>query len=52
MNNDEFFFKSFKSKIVSTNNFIKNNNVKLSTFFEKFVFDLMFNREIYNIEKT
>ena len=41
--NDKSFSKNLKSNVVSINDFINNNNVKLSTLFEKFVFDLIFN---------
>ena len=52
MNNDKSFSKNLKSNIVLINDFINNDNVTLLIFFKKFVFDLMFNREIYDIEKA
>ena len=52
INNDESSFESFESKIISTNNLIKNDNVESLIFFKKSVFDLMSDREIYDIEKT
>ena len=50
--NDKSFSKSLKSNVALINNFINDDNVKLSIFFKKFVFDLMFNQEIYDVEKT
>ena len=52
MNNNRFFSKNLKSNVVLINDFINNNNIILSIFFEKFVFDLMFDCKIYNIEKA
>ena len=40
--NDKFFLKDLKSNIDLTNDFINDDDVKLSTFFKRFVFDLMF----------
>ena len=39
MNNNKFSFKNFESKIISTNDFIKNDNVKSSIFFKKSIFN-------------
>ena len=50
--NDKSFSKSLKLNVALINNFINDDNVKLSIFFKKFVFDLMFNQEIYDVEKT
>ena len=43
MKNNKFSLKSLKSNVILTNNFINDDNVKLSIFFEKFIFDLIFN---------
>ena len=43
MKNNFFFLKDLKSNITLMNDFINDNNVTLSTFFKKFIFDLMFN---------
>ena len=42
MKNDRFFLKNLKSNVVLANDFINDDNVELSIFFEKSVFDLMF----------
>ena len=34
------------------NDFINDDNVTLSIFFKKFVFDLIFDREIYDVKKA
>ena len=47
-----FFFEKFELKVALANNFVNNDIIKISTLFKKFVFDLMFDREIYDIEKT
>ena len=39
---DKSFSKNLKLNIILTNNFINDDNVKLSTFFERFVFNLIF----------
>ena len=44
--------KNLKSNIILANDFINNDNVTLLTLFKKFIFDLIFDREIYDIEKT
>ena len=40
--NDKSFLKNLKSNIILINDFINDNNVKLSTFFKKSALDLMF----------
>ena len=52
MNNDEFFFENFESKIVLTNDFMKDDDIELSIPFKKFVLDSIFNREIYDIKRA
>ena len=44
-------FLRIELEIISANDFIKNDNVKSSIFSKKFVFDSIFNREVYDIEK-
>ena len=39
---DKSFLKNLKSNVILMNDFINNDNVKLSTFFKRFVLDLMF----------
>ena len=41
--NNKSFSKNLKSNVILINDFINNNNVKLSTFFERFALDLIFN---------
>ena len=41
--NDKFFSKNLKSNVVLANDFMNDDNVESSTFFERFIFDLMFN---------
>ena len=52
MNNNKFSLKYLKLNIILVNNFINNNNITLLIFFKKFIFDLIFDYKIYNIEKT
>ena len=52
MKNNKFFLKSLKSNVVLMNNFINNDNVELSIFFKKFVFNLIFDQKIYNVERV
>ena len=40
--NDKSSSKDLKSNVILTNNFINNDNVKLSIFSERFAFNLMF----------
>ena len=51
MKNDKSSSKNLKSNIISTNNFINNDNVKLLILFKKFVFDLIFDQKVYDVEK-
>ena len=39
---DKSFLKNLKSNVILMNDFMNNDNVKLSTFFKRFVLDLMF----------
>ena len=43
MENNKSFSKNLKSNVVLINDFINDNNVKLSIFFKKFALDLIFN---------
>ena len=50
--NDKSFSKNLKSNVILTNDFINDDNVKLSTLFERFIFDLIFDQKIYDIERA
>ena len=39
---DKFFSKGLKSNVISTNDFINDDNVESSTPFERFALDLIF----------
>ena len=42
MKNDKSFSKDLKSNVILINDFINDDNVKLSTLFKRFALDLMF----------
>ena len=42
-----FFFEKFELKVALANNFVNNDIIKISTLFKKFVFDSLFNENLY-----